>query len=263
MELDFVFPSILTGPHMSHNALTAVPDHVAIIMDGNGRWANARGLPRGAGHRKGIETVREIVRSAGELGVKYLTLYAFSSENWRRPEDEIADLLGLLKAFVRRDLADLHRENVRIRIIGDRSNLRGDILPLLLEAEETTRNNTALTLVIAFNYGSRDEIVRAVRRLATEVAEGRLDADSIDCGLIDANLDTHDIPDPDLIIRTSGEERLSNFLLWQAAYSELMFVPDFWPDFNRELFIGALQRYAARDRRFGGLSSSSKVASSK
>lgn len=263
MELDPDFPPPRIGPHMSQNILTTIPDHVAIIMDGNGRWANARGLPRGAGHRKGIETVREIVRAAGEIGVKYLTLYAFSSENWRRPEDEISDLMGLLKAFIRRDLADLHRENVRIRIIGDRNNLRGDILPLLLEAEETTRHNTALTLVIAFNYGSRDEIARAMASLAKDVAEGRLQPEEINSQMIDARLDTGGIPDPDLIIRTSGEERLSNFLLWQAAYSELMFVSEFWPDFSREMFFAALQRYAARDRRFGGLSSSSRVASSK
>ncbi|MDI7864012.1 isoprenyl transferase [Rhizobiaceae bacterium n13] len=248
---------------MANHTLTTVPDHVAIIMDGNGRWANARGLPRGAGHRKGIETVREIVRAAGEAGVRYLTLYAFSSENWRRPEDEISDLLGLMKAFIRRDLADLHRENVRICIIGDRSNLQSDILPLLIEAEETTRNNTALTLVIAFNYGSRDEIVRAMKSLAQEVAQGGLRPEEIDSRLIDARLDTGGIPDPDLIIRTSGEERLSNFLLWQAAYSELMFVPEYWPDFNRDLFLAALERFAARDRRFGGLSSSNRVASSK
>ena len=231
-----------------------LPEHVAIIMDGNGRWANARGLPRTMGHRKGVEAVREAVRVAGDVGLKYLTLFAFSSENWRRPEAEVSDLLGLLKAFIRRDLADLHRRNVRIRVIGDRHNLRNDILPLLIEAEETTRNNTALTLIIAFNYGSRDEIARAVVSLARDVEAGRLRAEDISAALIDQRLDTAGIPDPDLIIRTSGEERLSNFLLWQAAYAEFMFVPEYWPDFSRELFLSMLKKYAERDRRFGGLS---------
>ncbi|PJI44050.1 MAG: di-trans,poly-cis-decaprenylcistransferase [Rhizobium sp.] len=232
----------------------AVPEHVAIIMDGNGRWANARGLPRTFGHRKGVEAVRETVRAAAEAGVRYLTLFAFSSENWRRPEAEINDLFGLLKTFIRRDLAELHRENVRIRIIGDRTSLREDIRSLLFEAEETTRGNSSLTVVIAFNYGSRDEIARAAASLAAEVAAGRLKASDINAQMIDERLDTADIPDPDLIIRTSGEERLSNFLLWQAAYAELMFVPDLWPDFTREVFFAALERFSARDRRFGGLS---------
>jgi len=238
---------------MSSLSPRTAPAHVAIIMDGNGRWASARGLPRTMGHRKGVEAVREAVRTAAECGVGYLTLFAFSSENWSRPESEISDLMGLLKAFIRRDLASLHRENVRIRVIGDRDNLRSDLLPLLLEAEETTRLNTGITLVIAFNYGARDEIARAVRRLAGEVAAGRLDPSAITPERIGAALDTAGIPDPDLIIRTSGEERLSNFLLWQAAYSELMFVPDFWPDFSRETFLAALVRYSMRERRFGGL----------
>ncbi|MGV1793916.1 isoprenyl transferase [Rhizobium sp. A37_96] len=245
---------------MSDPTFSVVPEHVAIIMDGNGRWANARGLPRTMGHRKGVEAVRETVRAAGDIGIKYLTLFAFSSENWRRPEAEVSDLLGLLKAFIRRDLAELHRQNVRIRVIGDRSSLRGDVLPLLLEAEETTRNNTALTLVIAFNYGSRDEITRAFASLAKDVEAGRLRPQDITPDLVDARLDTAGIPDPDLIIRTSGEERLSNFLLWQAAYSEFMFVPDYWPDFSRDLFFSALEKYAARDRRFGGLSAKQAAA---
>ena len=231
-----------------------VPQHVAIIMDGNGRWANARGLPRTFGHRKGVETVRETVKAAGEAGVGFLTLCAFSSENWRRPESEVNELFGLLKAFIRRDLADLHQAGVRIRIIGDRVNLREDIRSLLLEAEETTAANAGMTLVIAFNYGSRDEIARAAARLALDVQAGRLDASEIDAQKLNDYLDTAGIPDPDLVIRTSGEERLSNFLLWQAAYAELMFVPDFWPDFTPALFDSILERYAARDRRFGGLS---------
>ncbi|HEV7309145.1 isoprenyl transferase [Ensifer sp.] len=238
---------------MQNLTSTTVPEHVAIIMDGNGRWANARGLPRTMGHRKGVETVRDTVRTATEVGVRYLTLFAFSSENWSRPAAEVSDLMGLLKTFIRRDLADLHRENVRIRVIGDRSNLRGDILPLLVEAEETTRANTGITLVIAFNYGARDELTRAMQRLATDVAEGRLRPEEITPERISATLDTSGIPDPDLIIRTSGEERLSNFLLWQGAYSELIFVPELWPDFSREAFVAALNKYACRERRFGGL----------
>ncbi len=234
--------------------IAIIPEHVAIIMDGNGRWANKRGLARSMGHSKGVEAVKETVRAAGELGVKYLTLFAFSSENWSRPEAEVNDLLGLLRRFIRRDLAELHRENVRIRVIGERDRLRGDILPLLLEAEETTRHNTALTVVIAFNYGSRDEIARAMTKIARKVEAGLIRADMVDASMIEDHLDTAGIPDPDLIIRTSGEERLSNFLLWQAAYSEFVFLPDYWPDFNRSLFIEALKIYAARDRRFGGLS---------
>ncbi|AYD01400.1 isoprenyl transferase [Neorhizobium sp. NCHU2750] len=234
--------------------IAIIPEHVAIIMDGNGRWANKRGLARTMGHSKGVEAVKEAVRTAGDIGIKYLTLFAFSSENWSRPEAEVSDLLGLLRRFIRRDLAELHRENVRIRVIGEREKLRGDILPLLLEAEETTRNNTGLTLVIAFNYGSRDEIARAVSRITQKVKAGLIEPGAISSEMIDAHLDTAGIPDPDLIIRTSGEERLSNFLLWQAAYAEFVFMPDYWPDFDRALFIEALKIYASRDRRFGGLS---------
>ncbi|MGO4136049.1 isoprenyl transferase [Rhizobium brockwellii] len=240
---------------MSESVFVTVPEHVAIIMDGNGRWAKQRGLPRTMGHRKGVEAVRETVRAAGAAGIKYLTLFAFSSENWRRPEAEVSDLLGLLKAFIRRDLAELHRQNVRIKVIGDRNSLRSDILSLLLEAEETTMDNTSLTLVIAFNYGSRDEIARAVVSLARDVEAGRLRAQDITPALINARLDTAGIPDPDLIIRTSGEERLSNFLLWQAAYSEFIFLPEYWPDFSPEIFRSALETFASRERRFGGLSS--------
>ncbi|QRI65067.1 isoprenyl transferase [Shinella sp. PSBB067] len=245
---------------MNQLSPSTVPAHVAIIMDGNGRWANARGLPRAMGHRKGVESVREAVKTAAECGISYLTLFAFSSENWSRPQSEVSDLMGLLKTFIRRDLATLHKQNVRIRVIGDRANLSGDILPLLLEAEETTRANTGITLVIAFNYGARDEIARAVARLAGDVAAGRLDPSAITPERIGAALDTADIPDPDLVIRTSGEERLSNFLLWQAAYAELMFIPEFWPDFSRETFIAALSRYAMRERRFGGLQPAATLA---
>jgi undecaprenyl diphosphate synthase len=238
---------------MLERTFVTVPEHVAIIMDGNGRWAKQRGLPRTMGHRKGVDAVRETVRAAGDIGVKYLTLFAFSSENWRRPETEVSDLLGLLKAFIRRDLAELHKQNVRVKIIGDRHGLQNDILDLLIDAEETTKANTALTLIIAFNYGSRDEIARAMTSLARDVEQGRLRSQDITPALINARLDTAGIPDPDLIIRTSGEERLSNFLLWQAAYSEFIFIPDYWPDFSRETFHAALETYASRNRRFGGL----------
>lgn len=240
--------------------LPSIPRHVAIIMDGNGRWANERGLPRTVGHSKGVEAVRRTVEAAGDAGIEYLTLFAFSSENWSRPQEEVSVLMGLLRRFIRRDLAELHRSNVRIRVIGERDGLQGDILPLLLEAEETTRGNTGLTLIIAFNYGSRDEMARAMRLLAAEVEAGRLKAADVTPELISASLDTAGIPDPDLIIRTSGEERLSNFLLWQAAYSEFVFVPQYWPDFDRQIFYEALRTYAGRNRRFGGLSPAEPAA---
>lgn len=241
---------------MVNGSVPRVPTHVAIIMDGNGRWAKERGLPRTMGHTKGVEAVRRAVETAGNAGIRYLTLYAFSSENWSRPEAEVSDLLGLLRRFIRRDLAELHRSNVRIKVIGDRQNLRSDILPLLLEAEETTRSNSGLTLVIAFNYGARDELTRAVRQLAERVQAGNLRPDEITEDSISSSLDTCDIPDPDLIIRTSGEERLSNFLLWQAAYAEFVFLPGYWPDFGVDMFHEALRIYSSRDRRFGGLSES-------
>lgn len=244
---------------MENAGQAGVPRHVAIIMDGNGRWAKARGMPRGLGHRKGVEAVREAVKSARHFGISYLTLYAFSSENWRRPADEVSDLMGLLKLFIKRDLAELHAADVRIRIIGERQRLSGEILQLLLEAEETTKSNQGLVLVIAFNYGARDEIARACRRIAEDVAAGRIAPEDVSAEMINDRLDTADIPDPDLIIRTSGEERLSNFLLWQAAYSELVFVPELWPDFDRNVFRNALDIFAARDRRFGGVDSAEKA----
>jgi undecaprenyl diphosphate synthase len=243
-----------TGFSAKPLAVQAVPAHVAIIMDGNGRWAAGRGLPRVEGHRRGVEAVRRAVRSAIDLGVRYLTIYSFSSENWRRPAAEVADLMGLLKLFVRRDLADLHGNNVRVRIIGERAGLSADIAGLLDEAEERTRSNTGLTLVVAFNYGGRQEILRAVRRLASDVAEGRLAPEAIDFDALSGALDTTGIPDPDLVIRTSGEQRLSNFLTWQTAYAEYVIVPEFWPDFDDDAFRAALDEYHRRDRRFGGLS---------
>lgn len=231
----------------------AAPRHVGIIMDGNGRWAKARGLPRSAGHRQGVDAVRRAIRACGELGVETVTLFSFSSENWSRPAGEVSDLMGLLKMFIRRDLADLHKEGVKVCVIGSRDNLPRDILPLIEEAEKLTRNNTAQRLVIAFNYGSRDEIVRATQRLLAKVQSGELAVDDVDCDAFAKALDTGDWEDPELIIRTSGEQRLSNFLLWQAAYSEFVFLDVLWPDFERSHLEMALAEYAARDRRFGGV----------
>jgi undecaprenyl diphosphate synthase len=239
------------------SALSAAPApnpvHVAIIMDGNGRWAAERGLPRVEGHRRGVEAVRGAVHTASALGIRYLTLFSFSSENWSRPAAEVAELMGLLKRFIRRDLAELHRNNVRVRVIGAREGLAADIRGLLVEAEEVTARNTSLTLVVAFNYGARNELARAVRSLAADVQAGRLDPAEISEDRLSRRLDTAGIPDPDLIIRTSGEQRLSNFLLWQAAYAELVFVPTYWPDFDRAAFEAALAEYRNRERRFGGV----------
>jgi undecaprenyl diphosphate synthase len=229
------------------------PRHVAIIMDGNGRWAAARGLPRGEGHRRGVEAVRRTVRAAGEMGISYLTIFSFSAENWSRPASEIHDLMGLLRRFIRNDLADLHRSRVRVRVIGERGDLDPDIRRLLEEAEELTKHNDGLTLVVAFNYGARQEIARAAARLAAQVKAGQLDVADVTADLVGQNLDAADLPNPDLIIRTSGEQRLSNFLLWQAAYSELVFVPTYWPDFDRSTLESAIAEYHRRERRFGGL----------
>jgi undecaprenyl diphosphate synthase len=223
-------------------------------MDGNGRWAAKRGLPRLEGHRRGVEAVRQAVRTATAIGIRYLTLYGFSVENWRRPPDEVVGLFGLLKRFIRVDLAQLHANNVRVSVIGSRTGLAADILMLLDEAEEITRRNTGLRLVVAFNYGGRQEIAQAVRRIARLVRAGELDPDAIDVATVGAALDTHGIPDPDLVIRTSGEMRVSNFLPWQTTYSELVFVPDLWPDFDDRTFRAALDEFGHRDRRFGGRS---------
>ena len=244
-----------TAPtYATQQAGGGAPTHVAIIMDGNGRWAAQRGLPRFEGHRRGVEAIRRAVRTAGDLGIRYLTVYSFSSENWRRPAQEVSDLMGLLKRFVRHDLAELHGNNIRVRIIGEREGLAPDIRMLLDEAEQLTRNNTGLTLVIAFNYGGRQEIVHAMRSLAEQVRAGTLDPASISLETIESALDTHGIPDPDLVIRTSGEQRISNFLPWQSAYSEFVFIPEYWPDFDDAIFRAAIEEYNRRERRFGGLS---------
>jgi undecaprenyl diphosphate synthase len=230
-----------------------VPRHVAIIMDGNGRWAAARGLPRGEGHRRGVEALRRTIRAAAELGIQYITVFSFSAENWLRPAGEVRELMGLLRRFIRNDLAELHRSGVRVRIVGERAGLDPDIDRLLSEAEELTQANDSLTLVVAFNYGARQEIARAARRIAEAVAQGTLAPADVTVNSLGRFLDAPDVPDPDLIIRTSGEQRLSNFLLWQAAYSELVFVPTYWPDFDRAALEAAIREYRQRERRFGGL----------
>ncbi len=231
----------------------ARPRHVAIIMDGNGRWAKRRHLPRVAGHRRGVEAVRAIVRAAGDLGVEVLTLYAFSSENWSRPATEIADLMGLLRRYIRDELEELAGNGVRLRIIGDISRFDPDLVTMLNDACVRTRDNDRMTLVIALNYGAQDELVRVARTLAIEALGGAIDPAAIDSAAIEARLDTHDLPPVDLLIRTSGERRLSNFLLWQAAYAELLFVDTLWPDFDAAALGAALADFAGRDRRYGGL----------
>ena len=228
-----------------------LPRHIAIIMDGNGRWAKTRGLPVLEGHRRGVEAIRETIRTAGEWGIPYLTIYSFSSENWNRPESEVAGLMALFKRFLRQDLAELHNHNVKLRMIGERIGLEPEILSLIEEAERLTASNTGLHLTVAFNYGARNEILRAMRRVAQSVREGQKAAADITEEDITAALDTAGLPDPDLVIRTSGERRLSNFLLWQIAYAEFVFPQVYWPDFTRAEFAKALQEYFKRDRRFG------------
>jgi undecaprenyl diphosphate synthase len=240
------------GRDLIDDAKATLPAHVAIIMDGNGRWASKRLMPRFEGHRRGVEALRRTVRAASDLGIRYLTLYSFSSENWSRPHLEVDYLMGLVKRFVRNDLADLHAANVRVRIIGEREGLEGELAGLLADAESLTASNTGLTLVVAFNYGGRQEIAAAARRLASMVAAGTLKPEEVTPERLAGELYTVDIPDPDLVIRTSGEQRVSNFLLWQSAYSEFVFLPLLWPDFDRGDLEAALTEYRRRNRRFGG-----------
>jgi undecaprenyl diphosphate synthase len=235
----------VTAEPATAGAPAGVPRHVAIIMDGNGRWAKARGLPRAAGHRAGAEAAREALRAAGEAGVECLTLYAFSSENWRRPAQEISDLTGLLRFYIQRELDSLDREGIRLRVLGDHTAFEPDVAAMVDKAVAKTAGNERMTLAIALNYGARTELVRAARQAAA--------AGTIDEAAIEAALDTADLPPLDLLIRTSGEQRLSNFLLWQAAYAELLFVETLWPDFGGDEFRAALAEYARRDRRYGGL----------
>jgi undecaprenyl diphosphate synthase len=230
-----------------------LPRHVAIIMDGNGRWAKKRFLPRIAGHRQGVEAVRRVSRAARKLGIEVLTLYAFSSENWRRPDEEVRDLMGLLRHFLASELDELVSEGVRLRVIGDWRSLAPDLVAMIDAAMARTTDNPGPTLVIALNYGSQAEIVAAVRHLAAEVGEGRLAPEAIDAARFENALETADLPPLDLLIRTSGEQRLSNFLLWQAAYAELMFVDTLWPDFDEKALAAAIGKFGQRERRFGGL----------
>ncbi len=238
-----------------HAQAQPAPQHVAIIMDGNGRWARLRSRPRTFGHTQGVEALRRTVEAAGELGVRYLTVFGFSTENWRRPAAEISALFDLLRLYVARDLDRLVKEGVRIRVIGERGGLQPDIAEIIADAETKTRGNDKLNLTIAFNYGGQDEIARAARRIAEDAAAGRLAPAEVTPTRFESYLDTADLPPPDLLIRTSGESRLSNFMLWQAAYSELVFVDVLWPDFGKEALEAAIETYRRRNRRFGGADS--------
>ena len=228
-----------------------LPNHIAIIMDGNGRWAQERALPRAEGHRQGAEAVRRTVTACRELGVPYLTLFAFSSENWKRPETEVDDLMDLLRIYLTEEVDELNDQDVRLRVIGDRSRLAPDICSLISQGEGLTASNSAMTLTIALNYGGQAELVCAIKQISERVAQGELSSNEVDESLVSQHLYTKDLPDPDLLIRTSGEKRLSNFLLWQSAYSELLFVDQYWPDFDKDSVIQAVQEFSARDRRFG------------
>jgi undecaprenyl diphosphate synthase len=239
-------------PETSRQGGRAAPRHVAIIMDGNGRWAQQRGLPRAAGHRAGAEAVRRAMQAAVDHGVEVLTLYAFSSENWRRSSEEIADLKGLMRFYLEREFATLHKEGVRLKVIGDSSAFGPELSGQVSRAVKRTAGNKRLTLVVALSYGSRAEIVAAAKRLAERTAAGELEPSAIDEQSFERELQTHGLPELDLLIRTSGEVRLSNFLLWQAAYAELLFADVLWPDFDEQAFAAALDDYAGRDRRFGG-----------
>ncbi len=244
-------PSTLRKPA----APPAPPAHIAIIMDGNRRWARSRGMPPAYGHRRGADAVKRTVEACGREGVQYLTLFAFSSENWRRPAGEVGDLMDLLRLYLRREIEELTKNDVRLRVIGDRTALAADIRTLIEEAEARTEGNRRLNVVIALNYGSRHEIKEAVRRIAREVQAGTLAPDAIDEDTVAAHLETAGIPDPDLLIRTSGEQRISNFLLWQLAYTELVFVPVSWPDFSEEHLQEALREFQRRERRYGASAS--------
>jgi undecaprenyl diphosphate synthase len=229
------------------------PNHVAIIMDGTGRWAKARGLPRVAGHRRGADAVRRVVRGAGELGIPVLTLFAFSTENWTRPADEVNDLMGLLRHYLRNELDELHKNGARLRVIGNREGLASDIVRDISDAENMTLGNSRIDVNICINYGARAEILHAIRSLARQVAAGELTADRIDEDRFESELLTSGVPDPDLLIRTSGEQRISNFMLWQCAYAELVFVDTLWPDFGKEHLEQAIAEFRRRERRYGGV----------
>lgn len=235
-----------------------VPQHIAIILDGNGRWAKSKGMPRNYGHAQGSKNVEKICEEAWRMGIKYLTVYAFSTENWSRPKDEVDALMKLLRNYMKTCLKTAKKNDMKIRVIGDITRLDEDIRTRILELEEATKDNGGLNFQIAINYGSRDEIARAVRRLAADCASGQIESSAIDESVIERYLDTHDIPDPDLLIRTSGEQRLSNYLLWQLAYTEFYFTDVPWPDFSKEELIKAIEQYNARDRRYGGVKEEQK-----
>jgi undecaprenyl diphosphate synthase len=229
----------------------SLPRHIAIIMDGNGRWAQARGLPRIAGHRRGAEAVRRTLTAAAEIGIPYLTLFGFSSENWKRPLNEVDDLMGLLRHYLRGEIAELHGNGVRLRVIGEKSRLAPDIVAMIDNAEKLTAANTGINLTIALSYGGRAEIAAAARKIAAAAKSGAVSLDAIDEDLIARHLFTADLPDPDLLIRTSGEQRISNFMLWQCAYAELVFTKTLWPDFGRADLEQAITDYRCRERRYG------------
>lgn len=228
-----------------------IPNHVAIILDGNGRWAKKRLMPRNYGHMQGAKTVEQICEDADSIGIKYLTVYAFSTENWNRSQDEVDALMKLLRNYLKDCIKRADNNNMRVRVIGEKSRLNDDIRSKIEELEECSKNNTGLNFTIALNYGSRDEIARAVKKMAKDVEDGKISSDDVDESLISEYLDTKGIPDPDLLIRTSGEERLSNFLLWQLAYTEFYFTDVLWPDFNKNELVKAVEKYSSRDRRFG------------
>ena len=235
-----------------------IPQHIAIILDGNGRWAKKKGMPRNYGHTQGSKNVERICEDAYKMGVKYLTVYAFSTENWKRPKEEVDALMNLLRNYMRTCLKTAEKNRMRVRVLGDKTALDDDIRKRIAELEEATKNNDGLNFQIALNYGSRDEMVRAMRKMCMDVKEGKLEAEQIDETLFETYLDTHDIPDPDLMIRTSGEQRLSNYLLWQLAYSEFCFTDVLWPDFTKEDLAKAIEYYNGRDRRFGGVKEGEK-----
>lgn len=236
-----------------HSTISGGPRHVAVIMDGNGRWAQARGKPRLFGHHAGAKRVKEIVRACPDLGVKYITIFAFSTENWKRTQTEVSGLMSLFRRYIQSELKDLVSEGVRVRFIGDRARLDKKLIALMDALEDVTKENTKVHLTIAINYGSRDEVARAIKALAYDVQNGSLDPDTVDETTLSRYLDTRVLPDPDLVIRTSGEARISNFLLWQSAYSEYEFLETLWPDFTTEVFSACIDRFADRDRRFGGV----------
>ena len=230
-----------------------IPQHIAIILDGNGRWAKKKGMPRNYGHTQGSKNVERICEDAYKMGVKYLTVYAFSTENWKRPKEEVDALMNLLRNYMRTCLKTAEKNRMRVRVLGDKTALDDDIRKRIAELEEATKNNDGLNFQIALNYGSRDEMVRAMRKMCMDVKEGKLEAEQIDETLFETYLDTHDIPDPDLMIRTSGEQRLSNYLLWQLAYSEMYFTDVYWPDFNEKELVKAIEYYNTKERRFGNV----------